>query len=162
MSALAQRDMEEDTKPPFKDRIYFGGGGGFSGGTDAGGNRFFVWSISPVVGYMITPKFSAGSGFVYQNLSYSDVNLTLEQWGFMPFVRYNFDAFYVTSEFQYIKTPSFFSTESRFYTRLLFGAGYMVPLGGRARLNAQGMYDVIYRNNGPFASPWVFRVFFSF
>jgi hypothetical protein len=28
--------------------------------------------------------------------------------------------------------------------------------------NSGGMYDVLYKANGPFASPWVVRAYFTF
>ena len=43
------------------DRIYFGGGGGFSAGTN-----FTSISLAPQVGYKITDRYSAGIGITYQ------------------------------------------------------------------------------------------------
>jgi hypothetical protein len=168
----AQRDIDENTGWALKDRIYVGGGFGLNGGTDYGGNKYFTFSLSPIVGYMITPNFSAGTGITYQYLAYSDINVKLHQYGFSPFVRYNVKQFFGQVEYNIISTPyaiqisnsSYEVSERRAYDRLLVGLGIAQPIGERSKINLLAMYDFLYSNDrtkSPFASPWVFRVFFS-
>jgi hypothetical protein len=162
--SMAQRDIEEGAKPSLKDRLYFGGGFGLNSGSLNGINYFYI-SLNPIVGYMVNPKFSVGTGISWQRTSYdSKPSVALTQYGVSPFMRYNFDQLFAYAEYNYITTPTFSAPgQSRAFSRLLLGVGYMQPLGGRARLNAMALYDVLYNQaEGAFASPWVFRVFFSF
>lgn len=166
---LAQRSISEDAPHTFKERGYFGGGFGLNSGRDAFGNSYFYYAVNPIIGYMITPQFSSGIGISWQSTSYNDLkpSVTLSQFGFSPFVRYNFDQLFAYSEFnQVISSNSIY----RNYSRMLLGLGYSQPLGGRGAINAMALYDVLYNQNdiltsnkigGP-TSPWVFRVFFSF
>ena len=160
--ANAQKDVDDNAE--WMDRIYFGGGGGFSGGQNSFG-RYFYFSVSPVVGYMLTSNASVGTGLVYQRTSYVDQNINFTQYGITPFIRYNFDKLFLIAEFNYINTPAYSfngKSERVFRSRMLLGAGYSVPAGSRVRVNAMALYDVLYRQPSVFTSPWVFRVFFSF
>ena len=164
--SFAQVDVEDQAS--WKDRIYTGGGGGFSGGSNNLG-KFFSISVSPIVGYMITQQASAGLGISYQYTSYSDLPSpnSYSMYGVSPFVRYNFKELFLTAEYNYLSIPiNLFSTNSDrvFRDRMLLGAGYSVPMGGsgRGRINAMALYDVLFRPGNGFSSPWVFRVFFSF
>lgn len=164
--AFAQRDVDNDAA--WKDRVYLGGGGGFNGGT-SNGYKYWSISVSPVVGYMVTSNFSVGTGITYQRTTYSDFNVNYTQYGVMPFVRYNFNQLFLTAEYNYINLPtsayqpnSLSSSDRFFKSRMLFGAGYTQPLGGRGRVNVAALYDVLYRRPSVFLSPWVFRVFFTF
>lgn len=165
-ASFAQREVEEDTKPKFKDRVYFGGGFGLNGGTDGYGNRYFYFAVNPIVGYMITPQFSMGTGVSWQQYNYTDVKVKINQYGVSPFARYNFGKLFSYAEYNLINTPNFYNASgSRTnYDRLLLGLGYSQPFGtGRGAINAMALYDVLYqKTDRVFASPWVFRVFFSF
>jgi hypothetical protein len=149
-----------------------GGGFGLNGGTDSYGNKYFTFSLSPIIGYMITKDFSAGSGISYQYLGYSDLHITLHQYGLSPFLRYNVKQFFGQVEYNLISTPQvavnsqggFDAVNRSVYDRLLAGIGISQPIGDRSSLNLVAMYDLIYssdRTQSPFASPWVFRVYFS-
>lgn len=159
----AQRDVNENTGWGLKDRIYTGGGLALNGGTDGFGNRYFYFAVNPIVGYMVTSKFSVGSGVTWQRFAYTQpVKFNIDQYGVSPFMRYNFDQLFAYSEYNLINTPTFSSDERRNFDRLLLGLGYTQPIGPRSAINLMALYDVIYDNQeGAFASPWVFRVFFT-
>ena len=163
VSGWAQVEVEDGAD--WKDRVFTGGGGSLGGGTDRYGNKYFSFALTPMVGYMLTPKVSAGTSLTYQSINYSDVGVKYVQYGAMPFVRYNMDELFLTAEYNYLNIPvlnaQYETTDRLFASRLLVGAGYSVPIGGRARLNMVGMYDLLYKPNQYFLSPWVFRVFFS-
>lgn len=165
-SAFAQREVEEDSKPKFMDRVYFGGGFGLSGGRDAYGNNYFYFAVNPIVGYMFTPKLSAGTGISWQQYNYKDVNVKVNQYGISPFVRYNVGKLFSYAEYNLINTPVYTNNlnERENYNRLLLGLGYTQAFGsGRGAINVMALYDVLYQQSDRvFASPWVFRVFFSF
>lgn len=157
--AVAQREVDEDTPHKLKDRMYFGGGFGLGGGTG-----YFSLSLNPIVGYMITDKFSGGMGITYQYLSYTNYKpaVTVNQYGISPFLRYNFDQLFAMAEYNLISTNYVGSDKRYFVDRMLLGLGYSQPLGSRGGLNIVGLYDVLYKANGPFASPWVIRAYFTF
>jgi hypothetical protein len=152
------------TSRPLGDKVYVGGGGGFGAGTSAFGYRYTYYSIFPIVGYRITPQFSAGTGVNYTHYGFPDVGVRYNQFGVSPFLRYNFNQLFFQTEYDIISSPSFDNTARRTYNRLLFGLGYSQPFGGRGRgaVNAMALYDVLYKQPSVFNSPWVFRVFVSF
>jgi hypothetical protein len=159
----AQPDVRPRNAPPFKDRIFFGGGGGFGAGRNAFGERFSSIAINPMVGYMVTPRFSTGLGLNYQRMSFPDVGIRLNQYGVSPFAMYRFGNLFAFGEYSMISAP-FFNDPTRRATfqRLPIGLGYSMPAGRNSAINVMALYDVIYdQRDRIFASPWVFRVFFT-
>lgn len=162
----AQAQIEVGERAGWRDRVFVGGGGGLGGGTDVFGNRFFRISVSPVIGYMVTDKVSMGTSVVYNSINYSDLGFRYKQYGIMPFIRYNLDDLFLTAEWNYLNVPrlsfngNYDVTERLNVTRMLAGAGYSKPIGGRSRVNVVGLYDLAYKRQY-FASPWVLRVFFT-
>ncbi len=161
---ISQREIEEGEKPKLKDRLYFGGGFGLNSGTDGFGYSYFFYALNPIVGYMVNPKFSVGTGINWQQTSFDRPKVTLTQYGISPFARYNFDQLFAYGEYNLISTPTFINSDHRsIFNRMLLGLGYSQPLGNRGAINAMALYDVLYsQSERAFASPWVFRVFFSF
>ena len=161
--AEAQREIAEGSNPPFKDRLYFGGGFGINGGSDSYGNRYFFLGLYPMAGYMVNNQFSLGTSITYQYYSYPDFDQNLQQYGVSPFARYNFGSIFLYSEYMMLNSPTFISAKRTTFHRLLLGVGYSLPIGKHGSINAMGLYDVLWnRGDYAFASPWVFRVFFSF
>ena len=153
-------DYDKDSPPPFKDRIFFGGGVGFNGG-----NGITSIQVNPIVGYMLTPKWSAGVGLEYQYVKYRDFDFDDNIWGGQLFTRYNIRQFFLQGEYNFYNYTALYfdGTEAReSIDRLLFGGGISQPLGRRGAINFVALYDILHDNNGPFGSPWVFRIFFSF
>lgn len=147
------------------ERIYFGGGFGLNGGRDYYGNRYFYFQVSPIVGYMMTPSLSAGTGLTYARISYPDLGLHTSQYGGSPFVRYNINQFFGMLEYNFISVdpvPDDDSNKRETYDRLFAGIGMSQPIGKRASINVVALYDLIYEPTGVFNSPWEFRVFFGF
>lgn len=163
---LAQRAINEDTGWSLKDRLYVGGGLGMNAGRDFNGYRYFYAQVSPILGYMLTPKFSTGVGLNYTYLNYTDFDVSTSQYGVNPFLRYNItnDLFALT-EYNFISVdPDFLNDNDtrQAFERFLLGAGYTQRIGTRGAINLVALYDLQFTNTGAFASPWVFRVFFSF
>lgn len=141
------------------DRIYFGGGGGFSGGT-----QFLNVAVSPLVGYKFTDKFSAGVQLVYQYVKFGDASAN--NYGGGPFVRYNFSQkLFGYSQYEYLNYGLTSGAMSNSNERLDFtswfvGLGYTEPIGERVAFNITGLYNLLYRDgsNSPYRSPLQFRV----
>lgn len=160
--AWAQRDIEENEKPSFRDRLYFGGGG-----TVNFGQNYFVIGASPLIGYMITPRFSAGLGATYLFTRVGGVySYNSHTYGGRTFARYNIlKSVYTMGEYEMLNFDSFRSpteTPRIWVDRLLFGGGYFQQLGRRGGFNIGILYDVLYRPGRGYNSPWVYRVGFTF
>ena len=144
----------------FKDRIYFGGGFGLSARSGS-----TAISLSPIVGYMINSRLSAGVGVSYQFIKFNNVNVSNNLYGGSTFLRMNLIGqifAYASYEFVNYDTNPFIDGSPRSTTsRLPLGAGLSQPLGEKASLNMIAAYDVLYDQSGPYNTPWVFSVFFS-
>src|SRR5882757_8672271 len=159
--ALAQREVSEDGKTPFSERLYFGGGLGFSSGSSSVGRYTYI-GLYPIIGYMVTNQFSTGATITYQYYSYPDQDYSQTQYGISPFLRYNFGQVFAYTEYMILSTPSYDpGAQRKIYNRWLVGLGFRQPVGKRGSLNVMGLYDILYNPaDRVFTSPWVFRVFF--
>jgi hypothetical protein len=176
----SQSNSSNSGPSSFFDKVYFAGGGNFGAGTtgsgfgssgntgtSVGGIRYTYFSLFPTVGYRVTNQFLLGLNYSFSKYNFPDIGQSYTQVGYAPFVRYYIQQFFVQGEYDMIKTPVFNSTggldDSKYYHRLMVGLGYTMPIGKRGAINAMGLYDLTYQpNNGPFLSPFVYRVFFSF
>ena len=144
------------------DKIYYGGGGGFS----ASSNQVNI-SVSPFLGYKVTEKYSAGFGIVYQYVKINQpVNSSLSNIGWSVFNRFNITRqFFGYAEFERMRFEYFTSftpeqTEKSTYNSLLIGAGYSEQLSGRATFSIMALYNVLYDEADPlrpYKSPWIIR-----
>lgn len=144
------------------DKIYFGGGGGFS----TSSNQTNI-SIFPQVGYKITNRYSAGIGLTYQYVKIKQpINTSLSNFGWSIFNRFNItNQFFAYAEFErltfeYLTSFSPERTEKSAFNSLLIGAGYSEQIGGRASFNVMALYNVLYDEAEiprPYNSPWVLR-----
>jgi len=148
---------------PLKERLYFGGGGGFSAGSDTYGNKYTYISISPLVGYRLTLPWSAGVQVMYSTYRYTQLGYNLSQYGISPFTQYRFGKLFAHAEYQAISAPSLNNTELRtMYSRLPLGLGFTQPIGPRAAINAVALYDVLYnKRTSVFPSPFIVRVYIT-
>ncbi len=144
------------------DKIYFGGGGGFS----TSSNQTNI-SIFPQVGYKITSRYSAGIGLTYQYVKIKQpINTSLSNFGWSVFNRFNVtNQFFAYAEFEQLSFEFLTSfapeqTEKSTFNSLLIGAGYSEQLGERASFNVMALYNVLYDESEiprPYNSPWVLR-----
>ena len=172
VTVFSQVEIDKGEKPPFKDRIYYGGG--FS---VTFGDITSVY-VSPIVGYMITRGLSGGVGITYQY--YKDKRYTpdLESHSYGPrlFLRQNLNfipklPLFVYGEYeslnfeayQYDPATDEYYLERDWYPRLMLGAGLFVPFGRRGGFSFALLYDVIHSGStSAYNSPWVYRLGFSF
>ncbi len=143
------------------DRIYFGGGVGFSSGSNTTN-----LSLSPQVGYKITERLSAGIGLTYQYVKFRLVSSSINNYGWSVFTRCTItQQFFAYSEFENLQFEYFTSisperTERDTYNSLLMGGGYSESISGRTSFSMSVLYNVLYDPSDPiqpYNSPWVIR-----
>jgi len=156
MSLQAQRDTTE-SKPPFKDRLVYGGGVilNFSNfGTALG--------LSPRVGYKVTDRYIAGVGLSYIYFSADQYKSN----NYAASIFNNFrvlDEVFLHAELEYGRTQQTQSTvlgEQKFnyeYPALLLGGGYRQSGGGAIGVSFTVLYDVIQDRYSPYQQGLVYR-----
>lgn len=127
------------------DKFYFGGGGGLSGG-----NQFISVSVSPLVGYKITPQFSTGLQITYQ---YTKLSIySASNYGGGPFVAYAFSKnIFSYAQYEYLSVQTEWvdknSTQKapREGNNALFGGiGYNSPISDNVSFQILGLYNFMY------------------
>lgn len=162
-SAFAQGEDNSLKDVPFKERIVTGGGLGLGFGS----NQDFI-SVSPVVGYAITKKIIAGSGFTfrYTNYKFYNPSIKLIDYAVNPFIRYTFyRGIFVQTEYEYLnyEVPLSAHESTRMnFSSFMAGGGIVQPIGDKAALYVMALYNFSYRNPtttnySPYDSPIVIR-----
>jgi len=172
VSVFGQVEIEKGEKPPFKDRIYYGGGLSATFGTITS-----VY-VSPMVGYMITRGLSGGVGITYQFYQDNRYNPKYEShsYGYRLFLRQNLLfipklPLFVYGEYEdlnfeaakYNPVTEEYYLDRDWYPRFMLGAGLFAPFGRRGGFSFAVLYDVMHTGStSPYNSPWVYRLGFSF
>ena len=169
-SAMAQGQTNQDDEKvrygegkTFGERLYFGGGLGLGFG-----NTTFV-NVSPLVGYRITERFSAGVRVKYQYYKYNQsfigtngavVRSSFESniYGGGAFSRlFATDNIFLHGEYENLSVQfgDIFGNKTREWIPSAFvGGGYAYPIGGRAVFSITALYNVLYDEfKSPYASP---------
>ena len=138
-------------------RWYYGGNIGFSFWND-----YFYLSISPLVGYKITPQFSVGAkiGYAYSSDSSVDPTFNTSNYGGSLFTRYRIiPQFYLHGEFAYISYENVYlrplggyTTERNWVPFLLLGGGFSQMISPNVWAYAEVLFDVINDSNSPYES----------
>lgn len=160
---------DDDTKKPksvFWDRIYVGGGLGAQFG------NVTMIDISPLVGYRVTDRFSAGLGITYQYFRIRDSGYTYSTsiYGGRTFARFAvFDFLFLHSEFEMLNwecprlEPTGYTSERLWVPGLLLGGGLWQSFGDSGSgLYAMALYNVLYDDCSPYNSPLVLRIGVAF
>lgn len=128
------KPKKEKTPFPDRDKVYFGGGLGLWFGT-----RTSFVNLSPIVGYRVTEKYSAGVGITYINIqdrSYAPP-ITLNAFGGNIFNRFLLtDFLFAHAEYE-ILNGNWTLTERRFNLENIW-------VGGGLRQHAGGSSLMIY------------------
>lgn len=164
LSICEAQNASSFDRVPVSERIYFGGGGSFRTGVNqAYGYRYNYIALSPMIGFMLSPKFSVGSFVNFQHYGYPDQGFSNNQYGVSPFAQYRISKIFAYAEYSVLSVPTIDNVSRKIYTRLPIGLGYSMPLGGgKASINVMALYDIKYnRTTSPFFSPWIIRVFIS-
>lgn len=155
LTAIAQNGEVEKEKSSFADRLFFGGNINVNFGTVT------VLGATPVVGYRITDKLSAGIGGTYvyyaENIpGYGDFSTSL--YGGNVFARYRItNEIFLQSEYHQINTEVWqFSEFRRLWIPMAYvGGGYRVPIGSNSGLLMMILYDLIGDPNSPYSNPMI-------
>lgn len=142
----------------FWDNVFTGGNIGAQFGTVT----FF--EVSPLVGYKITPKFSAGIGATYQYYHYKDQYYDFETdvYGGRVFGRYLFREFlFAHVEYEYLNLEAFdFQRRRVDVGSLMAGGGYIQRIGERSAIVAMLLYNFTESAYTPYTNP-IIRVGFN-
>ncbi len=165
-SSIAQ----DGQRPAFLDKIYVGGGFGASFGD------YTYVNISPIIGYKVTLKLSAGIRLMYQYTTYDYFDYQDQRtkqysgndFGIGGFARFMVRGpFFLQAEYEHL---NYDGLDNSGYSRSGFnsfmaGGGMAQPVGGKAFLFFTAMYNFSYDNfdnnnvyRSPYNSPWVIRV----
>jgi len=132
-------------------KMFFGGSLGMSFGS------YTSIRIYPMVGYKITPKFSAGIKFMYEyakNNNFETSN-TYNNYGFSVFSRYRIiPQIYAHAEYNYMNYEGYkYNNENYRYAvpYLFLGGGFVQRIGKRSFAYAEILFDVLNDSNSPYA-----------
>lgn len=165
LTVFSQRYVDDQSGWSFKDRGYFGlGFGGLGLGRNSMFGRFFSIGVTPMAGYMLMKNLSSGLAFEYHYTNYSDLKLSIHQYGGYPFLRYNIRNFFLQTDYALYSMQADFSATDKtrvILDRYFVGAGYSSQRG-RSAFNMLVSYDLLYTNTSRFSSPVSVRAFMTF
>jgi hypothetical protein len=145
-------------------RIYLGGNIGLQFGTN-----YTLVNVSPLAGYKITERFSAGVGatYIYYRLKYPAYNYELKThiYGGSLFSRYFLlENIFAHAEYEHLSLEafSFFDrTVKRVWVPAFFvGGGLQQPIGGSGFAQLLILYDIIQDIYSPYQNP-IIRIGFG-
>lgn len=165
VDVFAQREFyqEEEAPVPLSERLYFGGNLGLQFG------YVTYVEVSPLVGVMITDRYSAGLGITYQYLKYKDFGESSNVYGGRIFNSYNIlPNLFAHAEYENLSVEAYkqddfgrIVSEREWVPGLFLGGGYFVPFGRRGGMNFTLLYNVLYDNqNLIYTEPYVIRLGF--
>jgi hypothetical protein len=163
---LSAQEQEEPTK-----KFFFGGNFNLLLGTITSIN------ISPLAGYRVTPRFSAGTGITYEyyreKISPSDI-FQASMYGARAFMSYDLipdinkltglpmqGALMAYSEYEALN-QYYSQSESRTWLNNVYvGGGWKIPVGERAAIQVLVLYNLNETIDSPYSNP-LFRFGFIF
>lgn len=164
-SSTVQSNLSSRPKPLMEenniwDKLYFGGNIGLQFGT-----RATVLQFSPLVGYIISKRFSAGGIIHYMYLKGRNTQ-GFSVYGLAPFARFMItNDFFAIGEVALLNLPprnqTFFG-ERTWVTLPMLGVGYFFRLGTKSGFIISLMYNFNYLNPNSILGPFVYRTGFVF
>jgi len=142
-TASAQQEFGENSS--FLDRLYTGGGMNLSIGSNV-----MIIGASPVLGYMITDKLSAGVGITYMYYKDNRADLSTSIYGGKVFTQYTvFAPFFLYSEYEALSYDFLLGDgidDRGIIPSLNVGGGIMQPIGSVVNFQFMVLYDLLYSN----------------
>ena len=150
-SVPVHKREEPKPKPDFLNKLFYGGNLGLQFGTVT-----FI-DVSPLIGYKITTKISAGIGATYEYYHYKDRYYDIETnvYGGRLFGRYYFTkTFFAHGEYEYLNLQAFdYGYPHRIgINSFLAGGGYIQRFGRNSAFVAMILYNftpTIYTPENP-------------
>ena len=148
----------KEVKQTQPSKWYYGGTVGFNFWGD-----YFYLSVSPIVGYNVSPKFSVGGKVQYAYINdsrYDPLELTSHNYGVGIFARYRpIYQIYLHAEFDYASYEDHYKdritnevvSKRNWVPFLLLGGGYVQRVGPNASVYVEVLFDVIQDDNSPYA-----------
>lgn len=136
---------------PFSERIFFGGNFGLQFG-----NVTFI-DISPLIGYKLTDKLSAGAGitYMYYRQRISGWEYSTSIYGGRLFGRYFIlDNIFAHAEYEILNLDAFDQVNKRVdVTNILIGGGYRQQIGGKAFASITALWNINETAYSPYNNP---------
>lgn len=132
------------------------------------GNPYYV-DISPMLGYMVTPKFMLGLGATYiaTGGTYFNIKYSNTYYGGRILGRHRIkENFFANAELDFLNVPYFLSDTTtqrlrKWLVSPLIGASYVVPFGTRGGVQITALYNLNYQQRySPYNSALLFRIGF--
>lgn len=158
-------------KSGFMDKVFFGGGIG------AGFGDYTYVSVSPIIGYRVSPKLTTGLRLMYQYTTFAYYNNSTRDYedysghdySIGGFVTYSlFGPIFIQGEYEHLNYDGLYydGTSMRTtFNSILAGGGISQPVGRKAGIFLVLLYNFSYANydstnayRSPYNSPWVMRV----
>ena len=155
-------DEEMDQKADWRERVFTGGGLGLSFSS-----YYDYVSVSPLIGYRITPKLAGGIQFMYRYTKYKQFtpSFTANDYGVSPFLRLSvYGPLFLHAEYEYLN----YQYESqgvkyrKGFNSFIAGGGFFQPMGRNAGFYAVALYNFSYKSPAsgeisPYESPLILR-----
>ncbi|MDA0196111.1 MAG: hypothetical protein O2887_14155 [Bacteroidetes bacterium] len=142
-TASAQQEFGENSS--FLDRVYTGGGINLSIGSNV-----TIIGASPILGYMITDKLSAGIGVTYMYYRLNRADLSTSIYGGKVFTQYTvYQPIILYSEYQALSYDFVLGDgidDREIISSLNVGGGIMQPIGSVVNFQLLLLYDLLYDN----------------
>ena len=140
---------KQEPKESFLQKTFFGGGLGLQFGNPT------VIDVSPIIGYKITPKISAGIGFTYEYFNYPQYNFSTDIYGGSVFGRYYFTKYlFAHGELEYLNLQAYDLLDKRVDVEsVLIGGGYINRFSRNAAFVAMILYNLTPSYYTPYQNP---------
>jgi len=141
----------------WQSRIFTGGNMGMQFGTIT-----FI-DISPLVGYRVTEKFSAGVGATYRYMRQNWQKQIIDSRviGGRVFARYSvLDNLFIHAEHELLNSDWYYTNNPFNVQSTLAGLGYVQPISDRASFMIMGLWNVYYNPIPIYVNP-IIRVGFN-
>ena len=147
----------------FKDRLFFGGILGLQFGSD----QTYV-EVAPLIGYRVSPRFSAGMNLKYMYYKFSPDNgfgYSESRYGGGPFGRFFiYEGLFAHAEYELLsmEVPDLYGKFHRKNVSSVFvGGGYRQMMGSRSALDLMILWNLNDSPDSPYINP-LFHFGFAF
>lgn len=164
--SIANAQENDRQRPPWREKVYFGGGLGLQFGT------ITQIEVSPLAGYRFTPRFSSGIGLTYHYYKDTRFDFSTYIYGGSVFTRLNvFSSIFAHAEVEPLNVASYeydpnspsgnVITVRKWVTGVLVGGGYSQSLGKNSSAYILLLWNINETADSPYNNP-IIRVGFTF